>query len=356
MVLLTGLLAFPPVFSETQGYVVHMFHHATYAHPDNCPNGGNGSYPEREFKILRALGYSDEDLLYKIDRGKRKLLALERGTINNQPVNAITYPESAPDPGIETVAGPFAYGFDLDGKQTDPSSSFTDPETKTEGVDNQTFRVVGCYPQFNVSLPLRPQADHGQWEIMAETMPVWLFSVSADDLSEDGPVTVTFYRAVQHMRRNAMGQPLADATYVVDPGSRSEGTFRGFMKQGTLNVESNSLILEGEQPLLHELDLTQSRFRLTLDSAARTANGWLGGYIPWRNLWYLYSAIGAHHMDEVGVYYALQRLADGPPDSETGERTRISVTYRIEATEVFIILPETVNPALFESDTRNVQN
>ena len=39
-----------------------------------------------------------------------------------------------------------------------------------------------------------------------------------NDLTKDGPVTVTFYKAVQHMQRNALGQPLADATYVVNPG------------------------------------------------------------------------------------------------------------------------------------------
>jgi len=356
VVLFAGLLAFPPAFSETRGYVVHMFHHATYAHPDNCPKGGNGSYPDREFAILRSLGYSEEDVLYNIDRVERKILALNRGTIDNQRVNAITYPNSAPDPGIETVAGLYAYGFNLDGESADPLTSFIDPETKVEGVDNQTFRVVGCYPQFNVSLPLRPQADHGQWEIMAETLPAWLFSISGDDLNHDGPVTVRFYKAVQHMRRNALGQPLVNATYVVDPGSRSAGTLRGFIQQDALTVEGSGLFLEGEQPLLHELDLTNAHFRLSMDRSTRTVTGWLGGYIPWRTLWYLYSAIGAHHMDEVGVYYALQRLADGPPDPQTGERSRISVTYRIEATEAFIALPETLQAAVNDSDTRNAQN
>ncbi len=355
--LLAGLLAAPAAFPETRGYVVHMFHHATYAHPDNCPGGGNGAYPDREFKILRSLGYSDDELMYEIGRIERKLLALNRGMIDGQRVNPITYPTSAPDPGIETVVGPYAYGFDLDGQSVDEASAFVDPETLAGGVDNQTFRVVGCYPQFNVSLPLKPQADEGQWEIMVETLPAWLFAVSADDLSQDGPVTVTFYKAVQHMRRNALGQPLADATYMVDPGSRSYGEFSGYLSQGVVTVRTDRLLLEGEQPLLHELDLTQPQFRLTLDDASRTAEGFLGGYIPWRTLWYLYSAIGAHHMDEIGVYYALQRFADGPTDPETGERSRISVTYRLEATEAFIALPEALQqPAAFDSGIRNAQN
>ena len=43
------------------------------------------------------------------------------------------------------------------------------------------------------------------------------------------------------------------------------------MKQGVIIVESDSLFVEGEQPLLHEFDLSQPHFRLSLDGADRTA-------------------------------------------------------------------------------------
>jgi hypothetical protein len=323
----------------TQSYIVHMFHQATYSYPTNCPKGGNGSEPDIERRMLRSMGYSPAEVrkIMEKDINTRRKLTIRRGhDASGALVNAVAFPTSVPDPKIELVSGPYAYGFDLDGKGPGTPGSFIDPQTRQGGVDNQLFRALGCYPSYNMTLPVRPQGAEAHWDLLLENMPAWVFSISGDDLAKDGNVTVTFYRATQHAVRDALGRVQADATYVIEPAGRTHGEFHGAIRDGLLTVEPADISIEGEPPLIHQLDLTRAQLRFSMRSPDRRIAGWLGGYVKWVDIYFQTAVSTASYVDEAGLYYALRRLADADPDPKTGQNQRISVTYRIEATPIFL--------------------
>src|SRR4051812_25285462 len=129
------LLGAPAASAETRGYLISWFAVAT-----NNP----------EFEINCPEAAKDPD------RVKFAVAATNRNryqaTVNGQPEAPNPYPEAVPDPNIETVTGPRAYGFDLGGSA---ANKFTDPDTH-ERVDNQLWRAVGCTTSFQATPPVLP--------------------------------------------------------------------------------------------------------------------------------------------------------------------------------------------------------
>ena len=83
------------------------------------------------------------------------------GRVNGTPANIFDYPESVPDPNIQTVTGKYAYGFDLGGN---PASKFEDPDTHQK-VDNQLWRAVGCSHSFDTVPPAQPYFEDLTWPL-----------------------------------------------------------------------------------------------------------------------------------------------------------------------------------------------
>lgn len=343
LVILAVTLPSLSAFAETRGFAINMLHTATYADKRNCPRGGNGHYGQTRIRTYKLLGLSQERIDYLLS-GKVRLIGLPsqhlvtmRGKKDGQLVSAYHYPESVPMPDFETVVGPHAYGFDLDGANSD---GFEDPETGERGVDNQLFRTVGCFELYSVGLPARPFYEETIWTtlIVKQKPPAWVFTVSGDDLSKDGEVTVSFYSAVEHLRLDTTGKGLADVTYVIDPAARTHGVFRGELKQGVFTSYAGDEEFLLERQFSHtKLDLTKARLRLTLNDD-HTAAGYLGGYQPWMDFWFMLAAGGEqdHGLDISAIYQMLKRMADGRPDPESGENTGISGAYRVEAVPAFL--------------------
>jgi len=89
------------------------------------------------------------------------------------------------------------------------------------------------------------------------------------------------------------------------------------------------------------------RIRLTL-----TRNGGLsglvGGYRDWREVYgrdtFNVPSGGAtretyYHENQIAMYYALKRNADGIPDPKTGRNTAISAAFRLTARPAFVVDP-----------------
>lgn len=343
LVLLVSL--FPALsFAETRGFVISMFHIATNKHPDNCPKGGNGNYGDRVKAAFELLGYSKEKIAHmfsgKVHVGELYRTTYYRGKIDGKLVDVHTYPTAAPDPYLETVSGPYAYGFDLDGKGANQKSGFEDPETGEKGVDNQLFRVVGCFDPYRINLPNRPFLELANWEVLTaqKKFSAWLFSITGENLSEDGEATLEFHKAIGHFRADATGAGLSDLTYMIDPNPRSHGRFSGFIKDSifTAGPEGAELFLEGQIPTFSKLELHNARLRVQLNQD-RTATGYLAGYQPWMDFWYMNNAGGEQaNLDTSALYYMLGRMSDARPDPVTGENTAISATYRLESVPAFL--------------------
>lgn len=335
--LLTALAA--TAAAESRGYAISLIYTASYSDNENCPRGGNGGPPEMKMRILQSRGYSKEQAFKivaadDVDENGERINFRDRGTLNGQPANVQNFPLSYPDPQVETVQGRYAYGFNLDGKQD--GNSFEDPQTGETGVDNQMWRVLGCFSNYMVRPPVIPYNESIVWDTAMDSMPAWLVSISGADLSKDGEVTVTFDRALNILMRDAKGAVLPGSSYTIDQDPRSHSVFKGYLKNGVVNVEPADFFMQGESQFYAVLRLTKAKLRLTLHPNG-TVSGVLGGYQPWLDYYHYLSIRGENDglVDLPGAYYAMRRLADADPDPATGQHRAISAAYYIEAAPVF---------------------
>jgi hypothetical protein len=326
--------------AETRGYAISLIHTATYAAPGNCPKGGNGGVVEIKRRILHGLGYTDDQATKILanngmDEKGEKVELRKRGKINGELVDIHTFPNSAPDPQIETPQGRFAYGFNLDGRAQ--PGSFEDPETHEPGVDNQMWRVLGCYAVYDVRRPVVPYNEYIAWDTAMDAMPAWLLWISGEDLSKDGDVTVTFDRALNIAMRDARGGVLPGSSYTIDADPRSHSVFKGRIRGRVLSIEPGDFSMQGESQFYAVLRFSGTQLRLKMNPDG-TLSGLIGGYQPWLDYYHYLSIRGEEtgQVDMPGVYYAMKRYADADPDPATGENRAISAAYYIEAAPAFL--------------------
>jgi hypothetical protein len=184
--------------------------------------------------------------------------------------------------------------------------------------------------------PVIPYNEAIAWDTAIDAMPAWLLSVSGDDLSRDGDVTVTFDRSLNIVMRDARGGVLPSSSYTIDPDPRSHSEFKGRIEDGILTIEPGDFAMLGESQFYAILRFSNTRLRLEMHDDG-TLSGHIGGYQPWRDYFH-YLAIrgeGTGQVDIPGTYYAMKRLADADPDPDTGENRAISAAYYIEAAPVF---------------------
>jgi hypothetical protein len=79
-----------------------------------------------------------------------------------------------------------------------------------------------------------------------------------------------------------------------------------------------------------------------------TLSGLVGGYRDWRDVYnrdtFNVPSGGAtretyYHQNQIAMYYALKRNADGIPDPKTGRNTAISAAFRLTARPAFVVDP-----------------
>lgn len=325
--------------ADTRGYVISLIHTATHADPANCPQGGNGGVVDLKMRVLMDLGHSREQAAAIIANNGRDAQGnyvdvRKRGTIDGQTVDVQAFPLSVPDPQIRVVQGSQAYGFNLDGKVKD--DDFIDPASGQRGIDNQLWRVLGCFEMYDVRRPVIPYSEGIAWDTALDSMPAWLMWISGDDLDRDGEVTVTFERSLNTAMRDASSSVLAASSYTVDPDPRSHSTFKGRIEKGVLSIEPGEFYMQGESQFYAVLRFTHTQLRLQLREDG-SLSGLIGGYQPWLDYFH-YLAIRGEETGQVdipGVYYAMQRLADADPDA-SGRNRAISAAYYIEAVPAFL--------------------
>ena len=326
--------------AETRGYAISVVHTATYSNDDNCPKGGMGGVVDIKKRAYMSLGYTKEQaakLLATngVDEKGQKVDARKRGRVDGQLVDVHSFPTAVSDPGIETAQGRYAYGFNLDGKVQ--PNSFEDPETKERGVDNQMWRVLGCFEVYAVRRPVVPYSESIAWDTAMDSMPAWLISVAGDDLSKDGPVTVTFDRALNILMRDARSEVLHGSSYTIDSDPRSRSVFKGQIEDNVLTIEPGDFSMQGESQFYAVLRFTNTHLRLRMNPNG-TLSGIIGGYQPWRDFFHFLAVRGEEsgQVDIPGVYYAMKRLADADRDPATGLNRSISAAYYLEAAPAFL--------------------
>ena len=339
--------------AETRGYVISMVHTATYYDEQTCPDGTNGSRPDVLIRRVMNDGYDREEAIRIVsslringgrdDEGNLVGSAIILGggasfdgdqSWNGFDFNPANVPGVLPDPMAHNAQGRYAIGLNLN-DEVGPNS-WEHPHTGETGIDNQMWRVLGCWDVYYVNKPVNPYNEGIAWDTSVDAMPAWLISVTGEDLNSDGDVTVTFNRAINIPLRDSYGSIMSGATFAVDSNPRSHSEFKGRIENKTLTIEPGDFFMQGESQFYPHLQFTgtQLRFEMKEDGSME---GHIGGYQPWRDYYHYLSVRGETDgmIDLIGVFYDLKRFADAKPDPVTGENTAISAAYFIEAVPAF---------------------
>lgn len=339
-----GTLAMSPALAvESRSYVVSYFAQQFANEEGDCPGGINPEDERGQTEvILRTLGHSPQQVRQLMagwdagGEGKSKVDAIlaRRALINGEPVNPMTHPEAVPDPNLKFVKATHAHGFDLDGRQD--ADDFIDPHTQEAGVDNQLFRALGCNQNFRGSWNSPSAYGEWIWVQLRDSQPAWLITLTGDNLDADGELTIRIERALEHLRSNLNGTPRYHMTYRADPDPRSFNEFKARREGNTIVITEHhplSLLWNGlSAPVLN---LERTHLRLTIGEDG-TLDGLMGGYQPWRELYFAFSHNGIVG-DRPGLWHAMKKAADANPDPSTGQNLSISTAYRISAVPAFIV-------------------
>jgi hypothetical protein len=342
LAILIAVASAAPAQAESRGYIIDWFATATNAsdYKTNCPEDRNGGVMSWLRRDMIAAGYSapDADKILTTVVGDMDLpedvatKIFTRAKVNGRSVNVRSYPEAVPDPRIETVTGKYAHGFDLG--VADRTNKFIDPDTK-QPVDNQLWRAVGCTATFRADPPRKSYYEANVWDnnLYEELVPHWALQITGDDLSKDGKVTLTLSRTTRELLRDAAGQFLKNASYVVDPSPDSHNVLQGEIKNGILTIEPTDIRLRGF--IYGEIALRNVHMRMWFDDDKVV--GYWGGFMPWLPFAYAYCVEPGSASDCTGIYHSVKRLADASPDPVTGRNTEISSTFRIEAVPAYLL-------------------
>ncbi len=357
---LGGVLLFAQsALAETRSYAVSWFTQAMNSQAGDCPDGVNLPWKEHRLKILRDYGFTGEQIEAMVQeelagKGRSPIQAfiVMRGRMNGQPVSPYTYPATVIDPKLHYVKGAkTSYGFNLDGQEG--PASFIDPDTGEKGVDNELSRALGCMREFRGSKATPPLYWEWTWGQLKSNQPAWLITIEGDDLGSDGDVTVTFDRALEHLRHNIDGSPRKDVTYRIDPDPRSHNVYAGRIEDGlvTLTAPGTAGINLLQDPLVAVMfRMTKVNMRLGMMSDD-SLDVMVGGYQPWSDLYFSFAGGGAANEsastgDMPGIYYLFRRHADADPDPATGQNASISATYYMRAIPAFTAAPNLKRPTL----------
>ena len=313
------------------GYVLTERRWAVYSDDEldaACPNGFNGG-PRDQFTEL-----------FPMDRG-RQYTELETRLMRE---GRQAHPATSEDPFPWYEAqGTISYGLNLDGK-VGPND--LQSPTGEKGIDNQVYRAVGCINGYRYKGAVWQFDTDDMLDNAANRFVIELTGV--DDLLNDDAVTVTTYRGLDGLNKDATGALSAGGVQRVDLrwGQPFIQRMQGRIVDGVLTTEpvddfkllwsmGNNL---GGHQLFHG-------FRMQIELNPKSAEGLFAGYVDidqwdlnlntnWTTHFQSYG-----HVSEPSLYRALYRLADGYPDPATGANTAISSAVQVSFVQVYVMHP-----------------
>lgn len=338
----------PP--SNKLGFIVWKWNSAIYQTKfwDECPQGAGISQDEVWWRSL------PRDKRFSItrngnrDANERYLVANKRGP-NNEDV--CWQPTLFKDPPVHEAQGPTSFGFNLDGTQDGHGTSSTCAHDKFSSspdgdaaVDNQLYRILGCYIGWRNFQVVDSYANEAR---RASGKGLTLIEVSGvHDPRNDDDVTVSFYLSADRLPLDSAGNPIPYSSYRIDSdknGPRYYGTTHGKIVNGVLQTEPTDVILPsyGVYGAYGEIDFHNMRLRLRISEDGATATGTMAGYRDVEK-WFAElrdAEVVSSHGDFScpAIYEAAHRLADGSRDPKTGKCTAISSAYLLGATAAFVI-------------------
>ena len=257
----------------------------------------------------------------------------------------VWWPKDGPDKfPIQEIQGKISYGINLDGKVK--PTDFTSPDGKP-GIDNQLYRAVGCIPSYRL----------GSSQVLFETQyfesrthnRTIIELTDVDSLENDDDVTITTYRGLDALVRDAKGEFQIDTTQRIDAiyGQDFIHTFKGKIVNGLLTTTKTGDFVWATQHQHSEAAtewMRDTHFELKL--TPEKVEGAIAGYIDIESHYRgVNRRFGSHQISygkltSESFYKAMRRLADAYPDPETGANTAISGTLMITGVRARVIHPE----------------
>ena len=261
-------------------------------------------------------------------------------------IDTYVNPFTAPDAGMQQVTGKIAEGFNLDGKAD--TGGFTSPSGE-RGIDNAFYRAWGCIMSYR-GTPWHAYLSERANDKMLDGLYTMVIRVSgnADPMNDDN-VTFEVAYSPDHVVKDPMGAVVRDVSFRMVK-TEQYTKLKARIHNGVLETEQADVRMpefswgetrRGEALFRH------GRIRLTMNKNGGLS-GLVGGYRDWREVYsrdtFNVPSGGAtretyYHENQIAMYYALKRNADGIPDPKTGRNTAISSAYRFTAKPAFVVDP-----------------
>ena len=316
---------------------------------DECPEGlnlANDDYWWHSLSKADRAKYTDNGLIQTLNRFGR---AIKRGP-NGE--NVCLAPELITDPPLRTVEGKYSYGSNLDGTTDGHATAKSCAHQKFTGVDgvpavdNQLYRLLGCTYGWRKQGIVDLNGNEMRGTSGLGMILIEITGVKDPRNSDD--VTITFYRSIDQFSLDSKGDPLPFTTYRIEMWNgkpRYGDSIKGRIKNGVLETERGEVRLPfyGNYGFMHP---TVKDMGLHLEIAAdgRSAEGLLTGYYDMEQFLYWFNGAGAVHpityVSCPALNVAAHQLADGYPDPKTGECTRLSSAFHINAYAAFALHPD----------------
>ncbi len=341
-----------------RGFVVDNYEPAFYygggsgteAPGSDCPKG---TIPILDYKTVLKTSWRTDAEIATITKpvseggaGERVVSPAMQHRGFRRDIDTYVNPFTAPDPGMQQVTGKIAEGFNLDGNAN--TGGFTSPGGE-RGIDNAFYRAWGCIMSFR-GTPYHAYLSQRANDKMLDGLYTMVIRLSGNsDPMNDDHVTFEVAYSPDHVVKDPMGNVVRDVSFRV---AKTE-------QYTKLNARIRNGVLETEQADVRmpafswgetsrgEVLFQKGRVRLILN-ANGSLSGLVGGYRDWREIYgrdtFNVPSGGAtretyYHENQIGMYYALKRNADGIPDPRTGENTAISAAFRFTAKPAFVVDP-----------------
>lgn len=314
----------------------------------DCPDGLNRSAREKYVDTLPAEARAE----FEQDPEAHLAQAVPLRFDNLQDDPCVN-PQAFDDPGMRVIERPLAMErFEPNGTissreqppATCPAVGDGNTAVADRTIDNQYWRVVGCTRGYQPGM-------HDAGMGIREGNKTILLQISDLARDGDGEVQVGIYSSHDPVPTGPSGEVLPDASLEVSDNTRFHNVVRGQIADDVLVTDPFDVRLEHVGQLFDsEYYLRDARLRMQLHPDG-TASGYLAGY--WDLEWLTHAAIRFedHRRPYGGVvanvmgytcpgkFHAVQRLADGHPDPQSGQCTSISTIFSFEAIPAFVLSP-----------------
>lgn len=259
-------------------------------------------------------------------------------------------PWAAEDPGQPEVTSRIAEGFNLDGKIG--PNNFVSPDGE-KGIDNALYRAWGCNTPWrgNGSATLKLRAN----DSMRNGLYTMVIRITGNqDPINDSDATLEIGYSPDKIVRDAHGGVAVDYSYRILK-SAEYTRLKATIKNGVVETEQVEHLHAPRTAWYYDqtgdTNFIKGKIRLNIAADGLSAAGLIGGYRNWRDLYTEVTfggsnAAGAgtlghtNKMDQVALYFALRRNADGMYNEKTGRHDGISAAYRIEMSSAFVVNPD----------------